>query len=44
MSFIAMYVYTYKEFDFVTEATTVQQNDSDRKTQVIKRIIKRTSI
>ncbi len=24
MSFIARYVYTYKEFDFVTEATTVQ--------------------
>ncbi len=37
MSFIARYVYTYKEFVFVTEATAVQQNDSDRtKTQIIK--------
>ncbi len=36
-SFIARYVYTYEEFVFVTEATTVQQNDSDRtKTQIIK--------
>ncbi len=30
MSFIARYVYTYKEFVFVTEATAVQGNDSDR--------------
>ncbi len=30
MSFIARYVYTYEEFVFVTEATAVQQNDSDR--------------
>ncbi len=30
MSFIARYVYTYKEFVSVTEATAVQQNDSDR--------------
>ncbi len=30
MSFIARYVYRYKEFVFVTEATEVQQNDSDR--------------
>ncbi len=30
MSFIARYVYTYKEFVFVTEATAMQQNDSDR--------------
>ncbi len=29
-SFIARYVYTYEEFVFLTEATTVQQNDSDR--------------
>ncbi len=29
-SFIARYVYTYKEFVFMTEATAVQQNDSDR--------------
>ncbi len=37
MSFIARYVYTYQEFVFVTEATAVQQNDSDRtKTQIIK--------
>ncbi len=28
--FIARYVYTYKEFVFVTEAAAVQQNDSDR--------------
>ncbi len=40
MSFIARYVYTYEEFVFVTEASTVQQNDSD-KTQLIKRIIKK---
>ncbi len=26
MSLIARYVYTYKEFVFVTEATAVQQN------------------
>ncbi len=30
MSFIARYVYTYKEFVFMTEATAAQQNDSDR--------------
>ncbi len=30
MSFIAKYVYTYEEFVFMTEATAVQQNDSDR--------------
>ncbi len=30
MSFIARYVYTYEEFVFVTEASTVQPNDSDR--------------
>ncbi len=30
MSFIVNYVYTYDEFVFVTEATIVQQNDSDR--------------
>ncbi len=30
MSFIARYIYTYKEFVFVTENTAVQQNDSDR--------------
>ncbi len=30
MNFIARYVYTYEEFVFVTEATAVQQNDSDR--------------
>ncbi len=30
MSFIARYVYTNEEFVFMTEATTVQQNDSDR--------------
>ncbi len=30
MSFIARYVYTYEEFVFVTEASAVQQNDSDR--------------
>ncbi len=30
MSFIARYVYTYKEFVYVTEATTLQQNDSER--------------
>ncbi len=29
MSFITRYVYTYEEFVFVTEATAVQQNDSD---------------
>ncbi len=27
---LARYVYTYEEFVFVTEASTVQQNDSDR--------------
>ncbi len=31
MSLIARYVYTYKEFVFVTEATAVQQNGSDNK-------------
>ncbi len=38
MSFIARYVYIYEEFVFVSEATAVQQNDSDRtkKTQIIK--------
>ncbi len=30
MNFIARYVYTYKEFVFLTEATAAQQNDSDR--------------
>ncbi len=30
MNFIARYVYTYEEFVFMTEATAVQQNDSDR--------------
>ncbi len=30
MSFIARYLYTYEEFVSVTEATAVQQNDSDR--------------
>ncbi len=30
MSFIARYVYTYEEFVFVTEASKMQQNDSDR--------------
>ncbi len=37
-----MYVYTYDEFVFVTEATAVQQNDSDRtKIHIIKRIKKK---
>ncbi len=36
MSFITRYVYTYEEFVFVTEATAVQQNDSESKTQIIK--------
>ncbi len=43
MSFIAnaRYVYTYEEFVFMTEATAVQQNESDRtKTQITKRTIK----
>ncbi len=41
MSFIARYVYTYEEFVFMTEASTVQQNDSDRtKTQIIKEELK----
>ncbi len=42
ISFIARYVYTYEEFVFVSEATAVQQNDSDRakKTQIIKRTSK----
>ncbi len=30
MSFIARYVYTYEEFVFMTEATAVQQKDSNR--------------
>ncbi len=30
MSFIARHVYTYEEFVFMTEATAVQQNNSDR--------------
>ncbi len=30
MRFIVRYVYTYQELVFVTEATAVQQNDSDR--------------
>ncbi len=33
MSFIARYVYTYEELVFVTEATAVQQKDSDRTIQ-----------
>ncbi len=37
MSFIARYVYTYEEFVFMTEASTVQQNDSDR-TKIQKKI------
>ncbi len=42
MSFIASH--TYEEFVFVTEATAVQQNDSDRtKTHMIKEELKRTS-
>ncbi len=42
MSFIAKYVYTYEEFVFMTEATAVQHNDSDRtKKQIIKRRIKK---
>ncbi len=42
MSFIASYVYSYEEFVFMTDATAVQQNDSDRtKTQIIKRRIKK---
>ncbi len=45
MSFIARYVYTYEEFVFVTEATTVQQNDSDRtKKHIVKRIIKKEQV
>ncbi len=39
MSFIARYVYTYEEIVFVTEASTVQQNDSDR-TNTDNKIIK----
>ncbi len=34
MSFIARYVYTYEEYVFVTEATAVQQNDSDRNNKI----------
>ncbi len=30
MSFIARYVYTYKEFVFVTKASAEQKDDSDR--------------
>ncbi len=30
ISFIARYLYTYEEFVFMTEATAVQHNDSDR--------------
>ncbi len=30
MSFITRYVYTYDEFVFMTEASAVQQNGSDR--------------
>ncbi len=30
MSFNARYVYTYEEFVFMTEATAVQQKDSNR--------------
>ncbi len=30
LRFIARYVYKYEEFVFVTEASAVQQNDSDR--------------
>ncbi len=38
MSFIARYVYTYEEFVLVTEASTVQQNDSDwTKTKIVKK-------
>ncbi len=29
ISFIAKYVYTYKKFVLMTEATAVRQNDSD---------------
>ncbi len=45
MRFIARYVYTYEEFVLMTEATAVQQNDSDQtKTQIIKKEeLKRTS-
>ncbi len=42
ISFIGRYVYTYKEFVFMTEAPAVQENDSDRtKIQIIKRRIKK---
>ncbi len=42
ISFIARYIYTYEEFVFVTEATAVKQNNSDRtETQIIKRRIKK---
>ncbi len=45
MSFIVGYVYTYEEFIFVTEATTVKQKDSDRtKSQIIKIIIKKNQV
>ncbi len=46
ISFIARYVYTYEEFVFMTEATAMQQNDSDRtkKTQIIKRRIKKEQV
>ncbi len=31
------YVYKYEEFVFMTEAIAVQQNDSDKTTQIIKK-------
>ncbi len=40
MSFIAWYVYTYKEFVFVTEASAVQKDDSDRTKNTDNRRIK----
>ncbi len=36
MSFIARYVHTYEEFVFVTEATAVQHDDSDRTNKIKK--------
>ncbi len=42
ISFIAMYVYTSEEFVFETEASTLQQNDSDRTKTDNKRIKNRT--
>ncbi len=41
MSFISRYVYTYEEFVFVTEATAVQQNDSDRRKKTDNKRIKK---